>query len=180
MIEQDVSTLTAARKPANVVSWLNLFMTLSERLAELMQAKSWTRRDLQQAAGVSSSVVSQWLGKGTKEIKSIGDTAAAERLAQATGYALLWIAKGQGPKKSTTATRAAPAPATTVLKAEEPAPPGPRFADRMQVSPSDWALLQDIKVAATAAELADLRARAAHAREVVRHEIEAAKNGGGK
>jgi transcriptional regulator with XRE-family HTH domain len=153
-------------------------MTLSERLAELMAAKGWTRRDLQQAAGVSSSVISQWLGKGTKEIKSIGDTAAAERLAQATGYALLWIAKGQGPKKPAAAARAAAHP-TTVLKAEEPAPPGPRFADRMQVSPSDWALLQDIKVAATAAEIADLRARAAQAREVVRREIEAAKNGGG-
>jgi transcriptional regulator with XRE-family HTH domain len=154
-------------------------MTLSERLVELMGAKGWSRRDLQLAAGVSSSVVSQWLGKGTKEIKSIGDTAAAERLAQATGYALLWIAKGQGPKKAPAAPRA-PAPATTtVLTAQEPAPPGPRFADRMQVSPSDWALLQDIKVAATAAEIADLRARAAHAREVVRREIEAAKNGNG-
>jgi transcriptional regulator with XRE-family HTH domain len=153
-------------------------MTLSERLAELMAAKGWTRQQLQQAAGVSSSVISQWLGKGTKEIKSIGDTAAAERLAQATGYALLWIAKGQGPKKPIAAARA-PAHPTTVLKAEEPAPPGPRFADRMQVSPSDWALLQDIKVAATAAEIADLRARAAQAREVVRREIEAAKNGGG-
>jgi transcriptional regulator with XRE-family HTH domain len=149
-------------------------MTLSERLAELMAAKGWSRRDLQLAAGVSSSVVSQWLGKGTKEIKSIGNTAAAEKLAQSTGYALLWIAKGQGPKKPPRA--AAPPPQHT---AREPAPPGYGFADRLEVSPSDWALLQDIKVAATDAEIADLRARAAHAREVVRREIEAAKNGGG-
>jgi transcriptional regulator with XRE-family HTH domain len=154
-------------------------MTLAERLTELMQAQKWSRRDLQLAAGVSSSVVSQWLGKGTKEIKSIGNTAAAERLAQATGYALLWIAKGQGPKKPAPAARAPAAPATTVLTAQEPAPPGPRFADRMQVSPSDWALLQDIKVAATAAEIADLRARAAQARDVVHREIEAAKNSDG-
>lgn len=72
--------------------------TLTERLHEVMKAMNWSQADLRIAAGVSSSVVSQWLGKGNKEIKTIGKLEAAERLEKDTGFAALWIAKGIGPK----------------------------------------------------------------------------------
>lgn len=63
-----------------------------------MAAKRWKRPDLVRASGESSSVVSQWLGKGSKTIKSIGKLEAAEALERASGFAALWIAKGKGPK----------------------------------------------------------------------------------
>ena len=72
--------------------------TLIQRLAELMQAKDWTHADLMRVSGQSSSVVSQWLGKGSKVIKTIGKMEAAQRLEAESGYAALWIAKGIGPK----------------------------------------------------------------------------------
>lgn len=64
-----------------------------------MQAMSWEYGDLVAASGMSKSVVSQWLGRGSKPIHSIGHMAAAERLEAATGFAALWLAKGQGPKR---------------------------------------------------------------------------------
>jgi hypothetical protein len=64
-----------------------------------MAAQSWEHADLVRVSGQSNSVVSQWLGKGSKEIKSIGKMEAAERIAEASGYAALWVAKGLGPKK---------------------------------------------------------------------------------
>lgn len=94
-----VSALTPDCKPANPVSWLNQPMaSLKERLEEVMDAMKWAHGDLVRVAGVSSSVVSQWLGKGSKEIKSIGATVAAERIEVASGFAALWVAKGLGPK----------------------------------------------------------------------------------
>ena len=72
--------------------------TLTERLHEVMQAKGWTHADLMRVSGQSSSVVSQWLGKGSKAIKSIGKMEAAESIAAESGYAALWIAKGKGRK----------------------------------------------------------------------------------
>ncbi len=54
--------------------------TLQERLREVMAAKGWEQADLMRVSGESSSVVSQWLGKGSKEIKSIGKMEAAERI----------------------------------------------------------------------------------------------------
>lgn len=72
---------------------------LKERLQEVMDAMEWEYADLVSAAGVSHSVVSQWLGRGSKTIHSIGKMAAAERIEEKTGYAALWLAKGEGPKK---------------------------------------------------------------------------------
>lgn len=72
---------------------------LQTRLEEIMSVKGWTHADLVRESGESHSVVSQWLGKGSKEIKSIGKMQAAERLEAATGYRALWIAKGLGPPK---------------------------------------------------------------------------------
>lgn len=71
---------------------------LIDRLSEVMAAKSWEHADLVRVSGESSSVVSQWLGKGSKVIKTIGKIEAAMRIEEASGYAALWIAKGVGPK----------------------------------------------------------------------------------
>ena len=86
-------------KLAKCTNWLNLPMpTLEDRLREVMTSKSWRNADLMRVSGQSSSVVSQWLGKGSKEIKTIGKLEAAQAIAAASGYATLWIAKGIGPK----------------------------------------------------------------------------------
>ena len=87
------------RKPTNSLSWLNGRMpTLQDRLAEIMRAMNWQHADLVRVSGQSSSVVSQWRGKSSKLIKSIGSLDAAQRIEAASGYCALWVAKGQGPK----------------------------------------------------------------------------------
>lgn len=93
--------LKAEHKPANAISWLNFapMQTLKERLREVMAAKGWEQSDLMRISGESSSVVSQWLGKGSKEIKSIGKMEAAERIEAASGFSSLWIAKGLSQKR---------------------------------------------------------------------------------
>jgi hypothetical protein len=65
-----------------------------------MAARGWVRDDLIRISGQSQSVVSQWLGKSSKIIKTIGKMEAAQALARESGYESLWIAKGIGPKKS--------------------------------------------------------------------------------
>lgn len=72
--------------------------TLQDRLAEIMRAMQWEHADLVRITGQSSSVVSQWRGKSTKLIKSIGSLDAAQRIEAASGYCALWVAKGEGPK----------------------------------------------------------------------------------
>lgn len=75
--------------------------TLTDRLTELMDAMSWEHSDVVRISQQSSSVVSQWLGKGSKQIKTIGKMEAAIYLERASGYSALWIAKGLGPKRPT-------------------------------------------------------------------------------
>jgi hypothetical protein len=77
--------------------------TLKERLEELMRAMRWGHADLVRVSKQSSSVVSQWLGKGSKEIKSIGKLDAAIYLERESGFSALWIAKGIGPKRAAAA-----------------------------------------------------------------------------
>lgn len=72
--------------------------TLQERIAEVMQARQWDHADLVRISGQSSSVVSQWRGKSSKIIKSIGSMKAAQNIEAASGYCALWVAKGEGPK----------------------------------------------------------------------------------
>lgn len=96
-----VSALTDNVKPANKLSCANPCMsTLIERLEEVMREMSWGRDDLMRVSKQSSSVVSQWLGKSSKIIKTIGKMEAAEGIAEASGYSALWIAKGIGAKKN--------------------------------------------------------------------------------
>lgn len=58
----------------------------------------WEHADVMRVSGQSSSVVSQWLGKSSKIIKTIGKIEAAQRLSDASGYGATWIAKGIPPK----------------------------------------------------------------------------------
>lgn len=73
--------------------------TLIERLTELMEAMNWDQPALMRESKQSSSVVSQWMGKGSKQIKTIGKMEAAIYLERASGFSALWIAKGMGPKR---------------------------------------------------------------------------------
>lgn len=73
-------------------------MDLKSRLEEVMAAKGWTHADLVRVSGQTSSVVSQWLGKGSKVIKSIAKVDAACRIQDESGYRAAWIAEGKGPK----------------------------------------------------------------------------------
>jgi transcriptional regulator with XRE-family HTH domain len=73
---------------------------LEDRLREVMQAHGWEHADVVRISGQSSSVVSQWLGGGNKEIKRIARVGAAVRLAEASGFRAEWIAEGTGPKRS--------------------------------------------------------------------------------
>lgn len=100
-MQRSVSALTSEDKPANLFSWLNaapMNPTLQERMAEVMGAMNWEHADVMRVSGQSSSVVSQWLGKGSKIIKTIGKMEAAEAIERESGYSALWVAKGLGPK----------------------------------------------------------------------------------
>lgn len=91
--------------------------TLKARLERIMLEHGWDHAQLMRVTGQSSSAVSQWLGKGSKEIKSIGSLEAALRLADATGYHALWLAEGKGPPKPYAAP-ALPDPAAPTRAAE--------------------------------------------------------------
>ena len=84
--------------------------SLEERLREVMDAMNWGRQDLMRVTGQSSSVVSQWLGRGSKPIHTMGKIEAAVALERETGFLAAWIAKGIGPKRK---------PAAAELDAEE-------------------------------------------------------------
>jgi phage repressor protein C with HTH and peptisase S24 domain len=71
--------------------------TLKERMDEFSQATGWDVGKIAKEAGVSSSAVSQWLGKGSKVIKSIG-IEPATNLEKASGYRAMWLSKGELPK----------------------------------------------------------------------------------
>lgn len=76
--------------------------TLKQRLEQIMEERGWDHAALVRVSGQSSSVVSQWLGKGSKPINSIGKMEAAERIEAESGYCSLWIAKGKGPERLST------------------------------------------------------------------------------
>lgn len=80
---------------------------LEERIKLIMDEQGWDIATLARIAGVTHSAASQWLGRGSKPTKSIGDMEVAQRLSVVTGYKPLWIAKGKGDKKQTYPTRGA-------------------------------------------------------------------------
>jgi hypothetical protein len=71
---------------------------LKDRLIEVMDHMKWGPSDLRRVSGQSSSVISQWLGKGSKVIKTIGKIEAAHAIERASGYSAVWLANGNGPK----------------------------------------------------------------------------------
>lgn len=71
---------------------------LKDRIEKLKAAMAWNDTQMAKAAGVSRSAVSQWAGKGSKIIHTIGDVEVALNLERETGYSALWIAKGVGPE----------------------------------------------------------------------------------
>lgn len=73
-------------------------MDLKSRLETVMSAMNWRQSDLVRITEQSPSVVSQWLGHGSKEIKTIGKLEAALFIERQSGYSALWVAKGIGPK----------------------------------------------------------------------------------
>lgn len=73
---------------------------LEDRLQEVMAATGWEHSDVVRISGQSSSVVSQWLGKGSKQIHKIQRVSAAWRLAVASGFSAEWIAEGTGPRRA--------------------------------------------------------------------------------
>lgn len=72
--------------------------TLEERIREFMVATGWDVPKIASIACVSQSAVWQWLGKGSKIIKTIGSLEAALLLERESGFSALWLAKGKGPK----------------------------------------------------------------------------------
>lgn len=74
-------------------------MKLKDRLQEVMDAMGWDQAQLREVSGMSSSVVSQWLGANHgKGVHSIGDLGAAIAIERASGFNALWVAKGKPPK----------------------------------------------------------------------------------
>lgn len=67
-----------------------------------MTEMGWEHADLVRVSGQSSSVVSQWLGRGSKEIHSIRKPEAAQLIAEASGYEPVWIAIGKPPERKPT------------------------------------------------------------------------------
>ncbi len=70
---------------------------LTDRIEELMEATGWDVQQVATIADVTPSAVRQWLGRGSKEIKSIA-LEAAVLLGERSGFRPLWISKGKGPK----------------------------------------------------------------------------------
>lgn len=138
-------------------------MTLQERLEEVMREMSWGHADLVRVSKQSSSVVSQWLGNGSKTIHSIGKIEAAMNIAEATGYSAKWIAKGIGPKREELAPEAAP-------RAHEPPA---SYGASPSLPPEAAALLRDMQDAMKSPRLAkkltELRAEVAEMREFARN-----------
>ncbi len=73
---------------------------LKDRIEKLKAVMAWNDTQMAKAAGVSRSAVSQWAGKGSKIIHTIGDVEVALNLERETGYSALWIAKGIGQEKA--------------------------------------------------------------------------------
>ncbi|MBA3590362.1 hypothetical protein [Methylibium sp.] len=93
---------------------------------------------------------------GSRSPRSLGD-AVARTIEERFGLGLGWFDADETTKAK---PRAAP-----------PSPP-PGFTDRLEVSPSDWAILQDVKDAVPADELADIRRRAIEFRARVNRAVQ--------
>jgi transcriptional regulator with XRE-family HTH domain len=136
--------------------------TLEDRLREVMAAMGWTRNDLKRVSGMSSSVVSQWLGQGSKPIHSMGRIEAATAIERASGFSATWIAKGIGPKRAPhgAATHAQEPGALYAVRAVSPAEVVDRLAEILDTLPLEkhGPALQAFTALVTAPDSAKARA----------------------
>jgi transcriptional regulator with XRE-family HTH domain len=101
------------------------------------RSRGW-QAEVARRVGVSPPTVSDWISGKIKKI----EWAHAVKVADLYGFNAIWVASGEGP-----------------MRASEPPPPPNGFADRHEVSESDWALLQSVKML-PAKEVEAIRARA--------------------
>lgn len=71
--------------------------TLSERINLILQAKGWSAAELARQAGVSRAAVTDWRNGNVAALT----TDVAARISKATGYSMLWVANGEGPRETT-------------------------------------------------------------------------------
>lgn len=112
------------------------------------------QRSLAARIGKAPAQVSQWVNR-TRTINEETAREIERTLKRPTG----WMDSDPKALPATGSYSVSPPP----IARHPAAPPMPPrdFADRRLVSDSDWALLQDVKTGATAAELATIRKRAA-------------------
>lgn len=127
-----------------------------DRLLELLRDEPGRgkQRSLAKRIGKAPAQVSQWVNR-TRTITEETARDIERTLKRPTG----WMDSDPKPQATTGSYIVSP-PAIGRHPAPPPMPPRD-FADRHLVSDSDWALLQDVKTAATPAELATIRKRAA-------------------
>lgn len=140
------------------------------RLLDLVGAASAGRgkqRRLAERIGKAPAQVSQWINRTRTITEDI-----AREIERAAKLPHGWMDSDPAAPHTTGSYVAAPPPATR--EAPPPPPKPPRdFSDRHQISATDWALLQDIKTAATPDELATIRKRAALIDRKVAERLEA-------
>jgi hypothetical protein len=119
MLTNEISMLT--RKRAKLA---HMELDLKARLEVVMDQMKWTRAELVQHAEVSSALVSQWLGNGSRPVHGMRQLDPAKRLEKKTGFSAAWIATGIGPMH---------------VELEEAPPPGASPAWPFQnIDPATW------------------------------------------
>lgn len=68
--------------------------SLIERVQELMELRGWTAYELAHKAGLSDSLISNWIRRGVKR----PDPEAVRKLAAAAGVRVEWLRDGEGPR----------------------------------------------------------------------------------
>lgn len=76
------------------VSTLVRVDSLVARVQELMELRGWTAYELAHKAGLSDSLISNWLRRGVKR----PDPEAVRKLAAAAGVREEWLRDGKGPR----------------------------------------------------------------------------------
>lgn len=130
------------------------------RLLQLVQEQAGRgkQRRLAEIIGKAPAQVSQWINRTRTITEDI-----AREIERSTHRPHGWMDRDPAAPSATGDYTVAPPPTAreaTPIRTPPPTPPRD-FADRHIVNESDWALLQDIKTAATDAELAAIRKRAA-------------------
>jgi hypothetical protein len=103
--------------------------------------------------GVSSAVMTNWKARGISKEGAL----AAEGI---FGCSATWVLEGKGSPGSAAAAGADAPSGRAVRFAAPPPPPPADFADRHEVSDSDWAALTAVKTLFTHDEIEEMKSRA--------------------